>query len=264
MASYVQGALVAATTACLYRQITQARKKQPAWENITLAANHLFQVVNALISENHVKSPAFKLCGRTVFYLTPIALACSFYNKDRKITRRERSISTNFSRFYYCITAASLAFIGNKEFRIAAFSVLALDSVVHLKHFPKIIREVCTIFCQLAAIATFIHYWKELTTPERLATMTVIGFAVFVPKIWSILPEPDLSDSDEGEIRGKVKRTSAQKEFMRGPGYPCQHPHGCHPTVIYVGDSSASSRASQGKGSSFNMNSFFLPNHIED
>lgn len=262
MISFVQGAIAAATTACLYRQITQAKEKQPAWENITLAANHLFLVVNAVLRENHVKSPAFTSCARTVFYLTPVALIASFY-ANRKVTRREKSVSSYFSRLYYLIAAASLAFIGNKEFRIAAFAVLTLDMAVHREQCPMLIRKVFTIFCQLAAIVTFAHYWKKLTTVERQATMTVIGLAVFGPKIVAMLPEED--SSDEGEIRGKVRYSDAQKKVMKETAYPCYyHPRHCHPTIIYAGNSSASPPVSRREKSTFSVDSFFLPNPIED
>lgn len=259
MTSFVQGTIAAATMACLYRQINQAKEKQPAWENITLSANHLFIIVNAVLRENHFKSPAFTSCARTVFYLTPVALIASFY-ANRKVTRREKSISNYFSRAYYLIAAASLAFIGNKEFRIAAFAVLTLDMAVHREHCPKLIRKVFTIFCQLAAIVTFAHYWKKLTTVERQATMTVIGLAVFGPKIVAMLPE----DLDDREIRGKVRYSDADKRFLKENAYPCNYyPHRCH--VYYGGgNSTPPASASRGKGATLTMDAFFLPNPVED
>ncbi|MBS0649017.1 MAG: hypothetical protein JSS10_07330 [Verrucomicrobia bacterium] len=263
MTPFIQGAIAAATTACIYRQITQAKEKQPTWENITLAANHLFIVVNALLRENSVKSPAFTSCARAVFYLTPVALAWSFY-ANRKITRREKSVSTYITQFYYLVAAVSLAFIGNKEFRIAAFSILALDAAVHRKQCPQILRKVFTVFCQIAALATFMHYWKKLTTVERQSTMMVIGLAVLGPKIVAMLPEEDTSEG--GEIRGKVRYSGADRRFLKENAHYCHYnPHHCYPPVYYGGGIS-DSHASQPRRekATFNIDACFLSNPVED
>jgi hypothetical protein len=219
MMSFVQGALAAATTACLYRQITTAKEKQKTWENVALGANHLLLIAGAALREIPIQLPGFSLSAKTIFLLTPLVLIASFSDK-RRITAFEKSTATRFSQFYYLTTSVSsvaMIALGNKDFGIAALSVLAFDWAVHQKQCPRGIRVVFTLFLHTAAVATFVGYAARLSTVLGQALITVIGITLFLPKIAKLLPEDD-SDG-ESPRKGKARYPDDKKYFREGRYY---------------------------------------------
>lgn len=249
MMSFIQGAIAAATTACLYRQITTAKETQEAWENIALGVNHLLLIAGAALRQGSIKLPGFSMSAKAVFFLTPVVLVSSL-SVTREITSLEKSIACRFSQLYYLTTIVSsiaLIALGNKDFGIAALSVLALDFVVHHPRCHLRIREVVNGLFQVAAIATFIGYASRLSTVLRQTVMTVMGMTIFLPKIAKLLPE---DDSDGEEVRrGKVRYPDDKKKFREGRDYQygrdCYHcPPACPPQGLLP--SGRSSRKEEG------------------
>jgi len=221
MMPFIQGAIAAATTACLYRQITAAKEKQETWENVALGANHLLLLAGAALKEAHVHSTAFSLCAKTVFLLTPLVLISS-YSKKRSITPFEKFSATRFSQLYYLTTAVSsvaIIALGNKEFGLAALYVLAVDFAVHQKQCPVVMRQVFTHLIQAAALATFIGYAARLSTAVGQTAIFVIGLTVFIPKIVKLLPE-DGSEGEEAPRRKKEYYHDDREKYINRREYP--------------------------------------------
>ncbi len=217
MMSFVQGAIAAATTACLCRQITQAQEAQQAWENIALGANHLFLFAGAALREGSIKLPGFSLCAKAVFLMTPVVIVSSF-SKNHKINAFEKATAARFSQFYYLTTTVSsvaLIALGNKDFGIAALAVFAIDFVVHHPRCHQTIRKIVNGLFQAAAIATFISYAVRLSTVVGQTAMTVTSMAVFLPKLSKLLPE----DDSDGEAPRKAKVRYPEKKLMQGKEY---------------------------------------------
>lgn len=242
MMSFIQGAIAAATTACLYRQITTAKETQEAWENIALGANHLFLVVQAALLEGRIQSTAFFLCAKAVFVLTPVVLIYSL-STNHKLTSFEKSIAKRFGQVYYFTTFVSsvaLIALGNRDYGTVALSVFAFDWAIHKKQCPRVIRIVFTVLVHAAAVVTFIGYAKRLSTSLGQTVMSLIGMAVFLPKIAKVFSDMNSDDKQvpytrKGRHRDPTEKLMDPRYYDR---YEREYYH-CPPVCLPQGSHSA-------------------------
>jgi hypothetical protein len=252
MTPFIQGAIAAATTACLYRHITTAKETQESWENIALGANHLFLVVQAALLEGRIRSTIFFLCSKAVFVLTPVVLIYSL-STNHKLTRVEKSIAARFGQVYYFTTFVSsvaLFALGKRDYGTAALSIFAFDWAIHKKQCPRVIRIVFTVFLHAAAVATLVGYAKRLSTSLGQTVMSLIGMAVFLPKIAKVFSEMN-SDDKQVPYTRKGRHRDPKDKFM-DPRYYDRYGRECYPCppVCLPQESHSSGRPPKNNGPS--------------
>ncbi len=209
MLTAVQGIIAAGTVAYLTQGTLGGEKAKNPWENIALASNHLFLIVGAALTESSIKVPYFSTLSTAVFVFTPVVLLSNLARKEGDSSARYKTITANFSRFYYTASIASatvLLALGHTGFGLGFLTVLALDGLARRMEVARLIQELVGLGAIVTAGITFASYASRLQTWEGRSVMIIVAAEIFLPKLSELLPDDSgsSSSSSNGTFRSNL------------------------------------------------------------